>query len=91
MFILFIFYLDDPYDIHVFGGYNGEETKHGYKNEQLQLNKRSIRRLKRKSLLPTSFSIDQISNSLRFDGFYLNKKLFYSIIFRKSATSNFIC
>ncbi|KAI1722806.1 kunitz/Bovine pancreatic trypsin inhibitor domain-containing protein [Ditylenchus destructor] len=70
---------DDPYDRHIFGGYDGEEVKHGYKNQPINLNIRSMRRSKRspvsselsrslrRPLPPTSFSIDTITNPLRFD------------------------
>jgi hypothetical protein len=40
---------DDPYDVHIFGGYDGEEVKHGYKNFPSSLNIKSIRRSKREN------------------------------------------
>ncbi|CAD5225297.1 unnamed protein product [Bursaphelenchus okinawaensis] len=61
--------VDDPYDNHVFGGYDGEEEKHGYKNT---LNIKAIptraRRHAQRDLPPSAFSIDHITSPLRFDG-----------------------
>uniref|UniRef100_A0A915E9P5 BPTI/Kunitz inhibitor domain-containing protein n=1 Tax=Ditylenchus dipsaci TaxID=166011 RepID=A0A915E9P5_9BILA len=71
---------DDPYDQHIFGGYDGEEVKHGYKNVPTNLNIRSIRRSKRAPVIApalargmnrpmpsSSFSIDHVTSPLRFD------------------------
>uniref|UniRef100_A0AC35TN92 Kunitz/Bovine pancreatic trypsin inhibitor domain protein n=1 Tax=Rhabditophanes sp. KR3021 TaxID=114890 RepID=A0AC35TN92_9BILA len=58
---------EDPYDHHVFGGYDGEETRNGYK--QSPLNIRSLRdnspisRAKRQAL-----GLGNIHQSIRFDG-----------------------
>jgi len=62
---------DDPYDVHIFGGYDGEEVKHGYKNLPSSLNIKSIRRSRRdtveKRRVETAFSIDQ-RQPTRFNG-----------------------
>uniref|UniRef100_A0A914XTC4 BPTI/Kunitz inhibitor domain-containing protein n=1 Tax=Panagrolaimus superbus TaxID=310955 RepID=A0A914XTC4_9BILA len=61
---------DDPYDQHIFGGYDGEEVKHGYKSVPTSLNIRAIRRKRQTSaggIPPSSFSIDHITKPLRFD------------------------
>lgn len=60
--------VDDPYDNHIFGGYGGEEVKHGYKDS---LNIKAIRRHRRQAgreLPPAAFSIDHVTSPLRFDG-----------------------
>lgn len=60
-----------------FLGYDGEEVKHGYKNMPNNLKISSLRRSKRDAIqsgeihsaLPSlTFSLDQVSSSLRFDG-----------------------
>jgi hypothetical protein len=79
---------EDPYDQHIFGGYDGEELKHGYKsvNRSRSLSIKSVNThtnetpkvrkarqtptssdFARRPLPATSFSIDHITNSLRFD------------------------
>lgn len=78
---------DDPYDQHIFGDYDGEESKHGYKVGNRTLSIKSVgsqdnetpkvrkarqtppaaNSFARQPLPPTSFSIDHITNSLRFD------------------------
>ncbi|CAJ0573076.1 unnamed protein product, partial [Mesorhabditis spiculigera] len=64
--------VEDPYDKHIFGGYDGEETKQGYK----QFGPLKIRRLRdapirdKRSLRQkrqTAFSMDDIVMPLRFD------------------------
>ncbi|CAJ0946498.1 unnamed protein product, partial [Mesorhabditis belari] len=64
--------VDDPYDKHIFGGYDGEETKQGYKvfgplkirrlRDAPMRAKRSLRQKRQ-----TSFSMDDIVMPLRFD------------------------
>uniref|UniRef100_A0A0N4Z460 Kunitz/Bovine pancreatic trypsin inhibitor domain protein n=1 Tax=Parastrongyloides trichosuri TaxID=131310 RepID=A0A0N4Z460_PARTI len=60
---------EDPYDHHVFGGYNGEESKNGYKPLAKTLNilslssNRPINRVKRESL-----GLDHVYKSIRFEG-----------------------
>ncbi|CAI5451245.1 unnamed protein product [Caenorhabditis angaria] len=58
---------EDPYDKHVFGGYNGEETKNGYK----VFGGLNIRRLMDEVPLrqkrQAAFNIDSVVAPLRFD------------------------
>ncbi|CEF68976.1 Kunitz-type protease inhibitor 3 [Strongyloides ratti] len=60
---------EDPYDHHVFGGYNGEEIKNGYKpltktlNILSIVNHEPIKRAKREAM-----GLDNIYKSLRFEG-----------------------
>ncbi|KAI3410165.1 NAD(P)H-quinone oxidoreductase subunit 5, chloroplastic [Globodera pallida] len=72
---------DDPYDQHVFGGYDGEELKHGYKSQQQQTSflrhrlhhqHRRVRRGQQSVLASSAFSVDSggspsSAHSLRFD------------------------
>ncbi|KAI6228908.1 Thyroglobulin type-1 and Proteinase inhibitor I2 domain containing protein [Aphelenchoides fujianensis] len=64
---------EDPYDQHVFGGYDGEEVKHGYKNKTETLSIRSTntlaeRRARHRREAPVAAeTLDHVSNSLRFD------------------------
>uniref|UniRef100_A0A914HT32 Uncharacterized protein n=1 Tax=Globodera rostochiensis TaxID=31243 RepID=A0A914HT32_GLORO len=72
---------DDPYDQHVFGGYDGEELKHGYKSQQQQNSflrhrlhhqHRRVRRGQQSVLASSAFSVDSggspsSAHSLRFD------------------------
>lgn len=75
---------EDPYDQHVFGGYDGEELKHGYKavnrtshlsikavnthsNETPKVRRARQASFERRPLPSTSFLIDHVTNSLRFD------------------------
>ncbi|TKR86830.1 hypothetical protein L596_011344 [Steinernema carpocapsae] len=53
---------DDPYDRHVFGGYNGDETRQGYKLKIQSIHGRRARRAAR-----PQFSIDELTQPLRFD------------------------
>uniref|UniRef100_A0A0N5BFF6 Kunitz/Bovine pancreatic trypsin inhibitor domain protein n=1 Tax=Strongyloides papillosus TaxID=174720 RepID=A0A0N5BFF6_STREA len=60
---------EDPYDHHVFGGYNGEEIKNGYKpltktlNIFSIVNNEPIKRAKRDSM-----GLENVYKSLRFEG-----------------------
>nr|CAD2164277.1 unnamed protein product [Meloidogyne enterolobii] len=59
---------DDPYDQHIFGGYDGEELKHGYKaggNHQQQQSSLRVRRQNDKENGPSSSLV--LTESLRFD------------------------
>nr|CAD2164986.1 unnamed protein product [Meloidogyne enterolobii] len=59
---------DDPYDQHIFGGYDGEELKHGYKaggNNQQQQSSLRVRRQNDKENGPSSSLV--LTESLRFD------------------------
>uniref|UniRef100_F1KQ30 Papilin n=1 Tax=Ascaris suum TaxID=6253 RepID=F1KQ30_ASCSU len=63
---------EDPYDKHVFGGYNGDEERHGYKSLKSSLNIRSladekIRRVRRAASPSAAFSLDLASHPARFD------------------------
>lgn len=65
---------DDPYDHHIFGGYDGEEVKHGYKYAPSKLNIRRLRddpsrkRLRRQAgMIPMSFDMENFNQPLRFD------------------------
>uniref|UniRef100_A0A1I7RSZ6 Kunitz/Bovine pancreatic trypsin inhibitor domain protein n=1 Tax=Bursaphelenchus xylophilus TaxID=6326 RepID=A0A1I7RSZ6_BURXY len=62
--------VDDPYDNHIFGGYDGEEEKHGYKNTLniKAIPSRARRHAAQRPLPASSFSIDHITSPLRFDG-----------------------
>uniref|UniRef100_A0A1I8BS33 Kunitz/Bovine pancreatic trypsin inhibitor domain protein n=1 Tax=Meloidogyne hapla TaxID=6305 RepID=A0A1I8BS33_MELHA len=56
---------DDPYDQHIFGGYDGEELKHGYKAGSTQQQQSSLRvRRQNKENGPSS---SLLTESLRFD------------------------
>lgn len=60
--------VDDPYDNHVFGGYDGDEVRHGYKATPLNIKSLNVRARRHAQLPQTSFSIDHITSPLRFDG-----------------------
>ncbi|VDO28023.1 unnamed protein product [Haemonchus placei] len=63
---------EDPYDKHVFGGYDGEETKHGYKvfgplNIRRLMDEVPLRALRRQASSNAFTAIDSITAPLRFD------------------------
>ncbi|VDK58842.1 unnamed protein product [Gongylonema pulchrum] len=80
---------EDPYDLHVFGGYGGDEVKHGYKSTKkapLNINELIVRKkllLRRKRQVP-AFSIDQVARPVRLDCEFS----FFTLYDRKSSLTS---